>query len=103
MFQKIFALSFGFAALILVTQAAHAASRCGPRAVVLDQLGQTYGESRRAMGLAADNLMMEVFVSAESQSWTITFTTAQGQTCLIASGQGYEDMAGRLPAKGDPA
>lgn len=103
MFQKLFALSFGFAALILVSQAARAAPQCGPRAAVPGHLGQTHGESRRAVGLAANNLVMEVFASSDSQSWTITVTTPQGQTCLIASGQGYEAMAGNLPARGDPA
>jgi hypothetical protein len=65
-------------------------------------LGERYGETRRSIGIAANNLVMEVFASDTSQSWTITVTTPQGQTCLVASGQGYEVMADELPAKGDP-
>ena len=101
--HKLFALSFGFLALILVTQAARAAAQCGPRAAVLDKLGQKYGETRRSVGLAANNMVMEVFASRDNQSWTITLTTPQGRTCLIASGQGFEAIAENLPGPGDPA
>ncbi len=104
MTQKLFALSLGFAALILVTQAhAETQPQCAPRANVLAQLAQTYGETRQSMGLAANNMVMEMFASAASQSWTIIVTTPQGETCLVASGQGYEAMADELPAKGEPA
>jgi hypothetical protein len=107
--ETLFALSLGFGALILVTQAQAQAGaqagapQCGPRAAVMVQLADRYGETRRSIGLAANNMVMELFASEASQSWTITVTTTQGQTCLIASGQGYETMAEPLPAKGEPA
>jgi hypothetical protein len=107
--ETLFALSLGFGALILVTQAqaqvgAQAgAPQCGPRAAVVAQLADRYGETRRSIGVAANNMVMELFASEASESWTITVTTTQGQTCLIASGQGYETMAEPLPAKGEPA
>lgn len=102
--ETLFALSLGFGALILVTQAqAQTAAQCGPRAMVMAQLADRYGETRRSMGIAANNMVMELFASEASQSWTITVTTPQGQTCLVASGQGYEVMTDQLPAKGDPA
>lgn len=111
--ETLFALSLGFGALILVTQAqaevwaqvgAQAgAPQCGPRAAVMAQLADRYGETRRSIGVAANNMVMELFASDASQSWSITVTTTQGQTCLIASGQGYETMAEPLPAKGEPA
>ncbi len=106
--EKLFALSLGFVVLIMVTQAQalvapqSQAAQCGPRAAVLAQLTDRYGESRRAMGLAANNMVMEVFASDASQSWTITVTTPQGQMCLLASGQGFEAMVDPLPAKGEP-
>lgn len=102
MTQNLFALSFGFAALILVTEA-RAAPQCGPRAAVLEELASRFGETRRSMGIAANNMVMEMFASAESQSWTITVTTPEGQTCLVASGHGFEAVAEELPAKGVPA
>jgi len=110
--ETLFALSLGFGALILVTQAqaqglaptpAQAQTHCGPRAIVLAQLADRYGETRRSMGIAANNMVMEMFASDTSQSWTIIVTTPQSETCLVASGQGFEVMADELPAKGDPA
>ncbi|MBL4915647.1 hypothetical protein [Szabonella alba] len=102
MAERLFALSLGFGALILLAQAAGAAPRCAPRAVVLEQLADRYGENRRSVGIAANNMVMELFVNSDSQSWTITITTPQGQTCLLASGSGFEALTDPLPAKGSP-
>lgn len=113
--EKLFALSLGFGALILVTQTQAqtpvqvqgqvqaAGAQCGPRALVLAQLANRFGETRRSMGIAANNRVMEIFASETSQSWTITMTTPQGRMCLVASGQGFEAMLEELPAKGEPA
>ena len=103
MTRTLFALSLGFAGLILATQAGFAAPQCGPRSAVLDHLGQKYGESRRSIGIAANNTVMAVFASPTSGSWTILVTMPDGVSCLVASGQGYEAIADELPAKGDPA
>jgi hypothetical protein len=46
--------------------------------------------------------VLEVFAS-DTGSWTITVTLPSGMTCLVATGQGWEDLAEQLPAKGDPA
>jgi hypothetical protein len=101
--RSLFALSFGFVALLFAMGQAHAAPQCGPRAAVMAHLAERYGETRQAIGMAANAMVMEVFASAESQSWTITITTAEGQTCLVASGEGYETLTEALPAQGDPA
>lgn len=102
MTQKLFALSLGFGMLILFTQAHAQTPQCGPREIVLAQLADEYGESRQSMGVAANNMVMELFASTNSQSWTITVTTPQGETCLVASGQGFEHMKNALPARGEP-
>jgi hypothetical protein len=102
MTRTLFALSLGFGALILATQNAIAATACGPRAVVVAQLADRYGESRRGMGLAGNAGIVEVFVS-DTASWTVTVTLPDGRTCLLASGEGWETLNEALPAKGDPA
>lgn len=103
MTKTLFALSLGFAGLILATQAGFAASQCGARDTVISTLAEKYGETRRGMGIAANNGMVEVFASDASGSWTITVTLPDGMTCLIASGQSYQVMHDALPAKGTPA
>lgn len=102
--EKLFALSLGFGLLIMMTQA-HADGQlpqCGQRAAIVAQLTDQFGETRRSMGIAANNTVMEMYASDASQSWTITVTTPQGQMCLIASGQGFEPMVELLPALGEP-
>ncbi|MDX1780905.1 MAG: hypothetical protein R3256_06260 [Thalassovita sp.] len=57
---------------------------------MIGQLAARFGETRRAIGLAADNTMVEVFASDQTGSWTITVTTPESMTCLIASGEAYQ-------------
>ena len=65
-------------------------------------LATKYGETRRSIGLAANNTVMELFASPTG-SWTITVTLPEGMTCLMASGQGFETIAEERPAMGNPA
>lgn len=76
---------------------------CAPHAAVVENLSKKYGEARRSIGLDSRGALVEVFVSTASGSWTITLTSPQGTTCLIASGQSFETLAEALPAKGDDA
>jgi hypothetical protein len=84
----------------LLAAPAAAVAQCAPRADVLAQLADRYGEARRGIGLSDGNVM-EVFAAA-SGSWTVTMTTAHGLTCLIASGDGWEAIAEPFPAQGVP-
>ena len=89
-------------ALLLFVGAAQAQTQCGPRQMVLETLANRYGESRQAVGLAANSTVMELFAS-ETGSWTITVTMPDGVLCLLASGESFEALREPLPAKGDPA
>lgn len=99
------ALSAAAALYIASTTDASAqnARNCAPRDAVVDRLAEGYGESRQSMGLGANNAVVEVFASDETGTWTITVTTPNGLTCLVASGQSYEELAEALPAKGNDA
>lgn len=102
--KMLFALSFGFAALILVTQNAFAAAtNCAARNVVLNQLASKYHESRRSFGLAANSAIMEIFAADDTGTWTITVTTPDGTTCLMASGDGYETLTESGTVADEPA
>lgn len=68
---------------------------CAERAQVLEKLETKFGESRTSIGLSANNRVMEVFASPETGSWTITVTTPNGKTCLLASGRAFEEMAAK--------
>lgn len=82
---------------------AFAQQNCAPREQVVQQLAEKYGESRQSFGLAANNAVMEVFANLEGGSWTITVTMTNGITCMVASGQAFENTTEAPAAKGDPA
>ncbi|MGQ0564701.1 MAG: hypothetical protein ACT4OK_06480 [Gemmobacter sp.] len=104
MTKELIALSLGFAGLLFLTHPAQAQAQaqCGPRAAVVKTLAEKYAETRRSIGISANNMVMEVY-AADAGTWTITVTTPQGMTCLVASGQGFEAVVEELPAKGEPA
>ena len=91
------------AVLLGAPASAQNASNCAPRDMVVDRLASKYGESRQSMGLGANNAVVEVFASEETGTWTITVTTVHGMTCLVASGQAFEELADVLPADGNDA
>lgn len=80
-----------------------AAANCAPRETIVERLASKYGESRKSMGLGANNAVVEVFASEETGTWTITVTSVHGVTCLVASGQAFEPLADVLPAEGNDA
>jgi hypothetical protein len=99
--RDMLALSLGFAGVLLATHSAQAQSQCGPRAGVVAQLADQFGETRRSMGLAANTTVMEVYANDETGTWTIALTMPDGVTCLVAAGQSFETLNEPLPAKGD--
>ncbi len=95
--RNLLTLSLGISAILLSTQFAFSqGANCAQREAVVTRLAQAYGETRQSMGLAANNAVIEVFASNETGTWTITVTTSDGRTCLVASGQAFEELADRL-------
>lgn len=86
-----------FAALSAAAAPAAAAPQCAPRPQVLEILADRYGEGRRAIGMAADGSVMEIFAST-SGTWSLTVTLPDGRTCLVASGSAFESMDETPPA-----
>jgi hypothetical protein len=103
MTRDIIAASLGLGALLAATGPAFSqAPICAMRQNVLDRLATAYGETRQSIGLGENNQVVEVFASTETGTWTITVTNPNGLTCLVASGQAFEDVAKEAVA-GDPA
>lgn len=96
-------LSMGVLTASLAATTVDAQNRnCGPHAMVTAHLASKYGESRHMMGLAANNQVMEIFVSEDSGTWTITATNGAGVSCLVASGTDADTIAMALPEMQDP-
>ena len=93
----------GLAAAASAGAAQGAGGNCAPRDTVVQRLAEGFGETRQSIGLGDNNSVVEIFASKESGTWTITVTMPNGITCLVASGQAYEELAEALPAKGSDA
>lgn len=101
MTRQLFTLALGFGLLVLCATHAYSQQRkCGPRERILDVLAERYGETRRSVGLGNGNQVLEMFASTETGSWTVIVTSPSGLTCLLASGQSYEEVAEELGPKG---
>ncbi|WP_424940780.1 hypothetical protein [Aliiroseovarius sp. S253] len=100
--QDILALGLGVGAILLSAgqMQAQGTTRCADRDSVVQRLTESYGETRQSIGLASDRQVVEVYASADTGTWTITVTMANGMTCLVAAGQGYEQLDEELtPAR----
>ncbi|MEM1272892.1 MAG: hypothetical protein AAGF88_03690 [Pseudomonadota bacterium] len=71
------------------TAAAQNRPICAERDVIVGTLATRYGETAVSLGLGAGNRVVEVFASEETGTWTITVTSVNGTTCLVASGNSY--------------
>ena len=80
------------ASFVLPIAAQAQGQNCGNRELVVERLTSKYGESRQSIGMAPQGRVVEVYASLETGTWTITVTTPNGVTCLVASGQSYEDF-----------
>lgn len=70
---------------------ASAQSVCGERNKFLEHLGSNYQEGPIAMGLVSDGNVLEVLAS-NGGSWTIIVTRPDGKSCVVATGDGWEDV-----------
>lgn len=103
MTQQMFALSLGLGAMLAAAQIAHSAPQCDSREAFTALLADRYGETRRAIGIAGQSAVMELFAADTTGTWSITITLQDGRMCLMASGSNYEAVTEDLPAKGTPA
>ncbi|WP_170343330.1 hypothetical protein [Ruegeria arenilitoris] len=96
--QRLFQMTMGLGIMVLAAQQVQAQTpNCAPRPDVLQRLAETYGETRRGIGMARQGTVMEVFASDDTGTWTITVTLPNGLTCLMAAGEAYETLAEALP------
>ena len=64
---------------------------CGNRTVVLADLKGRYAEQPKSMGLANNGAILEILTS-KTGSWTILVTTPKGMSCMMATGEHWENL-----------
>jgi len=77
--------------IILYSIPVAAQMACGERAGVIAKLDRKYGEVRHGGGLAGPRVIFEIWVSCKTSTWTILRTTSNGWTCVIATGENWQD------------
>ncbi|WP_114094515.1 hypothetical protein [Thalassospira xiamenensis] len=79
-----------------------AALVCGDRAKVIASLLAHYAEEPVAVGVTSNGGVIEVLSAPDGQTWTILFTRPDQVTCLLASGESWQDIAPVPASRGDP-
>ncbi|MCC7049612.1 MAG: hypothetical protein IT562_23080 [Alphaproteobacteria bacterium] len=62
---------------------------CGDRAELLAHLKDKYQENQTGFGITQKGGVVELMTS-EDGSWTLILSFANGRSCLMATGQGWE-------------
>jgi hypothetical protein len=84
----------------IIPTAAQAQMMCGERTKVIAGLAQGYSETPTSMGLTSNGAVVEV-LSSPSGTFTIIVTQPSGLTCLMASGEDWEELPEIETATGD--
>jgi hypothetical protein len=103
MYKRLFtivALGLGIAAATSSVAKAQVMA-CGQRDSVVAKLGEKYGEVRRGGGVAGATAIFEVWASDTTGTWTILKTSPNGQACVMAVGEGWQD-GGKVTPVGSP-
>ena len=71
---------------------------CAPRAEMVQKLSHQFGERRSGMGVRGPESVMEVWQSDRSGHWTLVMSYADGRSCIVAMGEGWETLPPKPPA-----
>ncbi len=103
--MKPFALFITLLALTGVTLAslpgtarAEGGMPCGTRDSVLSQLKDKYHETGTGVGMTGNGAVIELMTS-ESGTWTLLLTMPSGKSCMIATGDNWEQSPVKAAGK----
>lgn len=88
-FWSIVLMMIAVACLVLATPAA-AQDQCHPRAVLMEQLADRWGEALISIALTPSGQLVETWANTETGTWTLTVTPPGGLTCVIGAGQAFQ-------------
>ncbi len=80
------------AALSLAPSEGAAQVTCNPRDNVLGHLARKYQEVPVAIGVTNRGGLVEVLSTGDGKTWTIIISTPDGQSCLVAAGEGWRSV-----------
>lgn len=86
---------------VMTTEASAQAATCQSRDSLVKLLEDRFAEQPVAVGLEASGQLIELFTSAENESWTMVMTMPAGQSCVLAVGEYWLET--KQPAIDGPA
>ena len=95
--MRSFLMTVGLIAVTLASAPVHAQMICGQHTDVISKLKNSYEEHAVGMGLSTDGGLIEIY-SSENGTWTILITRPSGLACLVAAGDGWEELKSSVPA-----
>ena len=75
--------------VFLVSSVAMAQVQCGQRGKIVEWLAVKFKEAPIATGVSSKGSLIEVLSTHDGDTWTLIVTSPDGNSCLIASGQGW--------------
>ena len=85
----IYSMMLFSAGVFLVSSVAMAQVHCGQRDKIVEWLAVIYKETPIATGVSSNGSLIEVLSTHDGDTWTLIVTSPDGNSCLIASGQGW--------------
>lgn len=92
MFKRLFTVALVFGAAATSPPAAAQTTTCAPRADIVARLTGQYHEEIAAQGLQNAAVMIEVFASRKSRTFTVLASRLDGQSCVMATGEGWSGI-----------
>lgn len=80
-------------------EAQTAQATCFPHNQIVTVLQEQYGEQQTILGLTEGGLVMEIFSSPETGTWSALITHPDGTTCLASSGNNFEFAVTTVPGE----
>jgi hypothetical protein len=67
---------------------------CAPRHQMIAALEKTYREARRAVAMQNTGVVIEIYASTETGTWTLLATRPDGVACAMAAGEAWREEDG---------
>jgi len=91
MYKRLFSAALVFGAAALAPPVMAQSVTCLPRTALVQSLESTHGEHLTGGGMQNALHVVEVWSSAQSGSFTVFVTRADGMACIVATGQNWHN------------